>query len=81
MNILYFTAGYIYGLLDVKKLLNIVDDHKKEVLPIGPLSIIYKIIDPKFIGEESIIMLPICFAALIVVPPIYGGLSIWMLGD
>ena len=72
-------TGYLYGLFDVYKLFNMVNSVK--VFPIGPLSLTYKAsgLDFRGRGSEGLGMIGVCFAALIVVPPIYGGLSIWLM--
>ena len=70
-------TGYLYGLFDVYKLFNMVNSVK--VFPIGPLSLTYRASGLNFKNENGVVMIPVCFAALIVVPPIYGGLSIWLM--
>ena len=79
MNVAYFIAGYTYGLFDVYRLFNMVNSDK--VFPIGPLSISYKAsgLDFRGKGSEGLGMIAVCFASLIIVPPIYGGLSIWLM--
>ena len=76
MNVAYFIAGYTYGLFDVNRLFNMIND---KVFPIGPLSLTYRASGLNFKNENGVVMIPVCFAALIVVPPIYGGLSIWLM--
>ena len=76
MNVAYFIAGYTYGLFDVNRLFNTIND---KVFPIGPLSLTYRASGLNFKNENGVVMIPVCFAALIVVPPIYGGLSIWLM--